>query len=97
MRCMLWSEMIKNYLIDNDNYYCVLSFGILWLYIWKMIYFYKKIFYSVFLWIFGLLLILGVSLSIYVKFEMKFLFVNIVEVGFEYYDFKIKEFVFKDL
>ena len=61
-----------------------------------MTHLYKKTFHSVLSRIFGSLLILGASLSIYAKPEMKPLPANIAEVGSEYYDFKIKEFVSKD-
>ena len=84
--------MIKIYLIDNDNYYCVLSFGISWLYIRKMTHLYRKIFTTVLSQIFGSLLILGASLSIYAKPEMKPLPANIAEIGSAYYSFKVKKF-----
>lgn len=88
--------MIKNYLIDNDNYYCMLSFSISWLCIRKMTHLYRKIFTTVLLRIFGSLLILGASLSIYAKPEMKPLPANIAEIGSAYYSFKVKEFVTTD-
>ena len=89
--------MIKICLIDNDNYYYVLSFGISWLCRGKMTHLYRKTFTTVLSRIFGSLLILVASLSIYAKPEMKPLPANIAEVGSEYYDFKIKEFASKDL
>ena len=88
--------MIKIYLIDNDNYYCVLSFGISWLYIRKMTHLYRKIFTTVLSQIFGSLLILGASLSIYAKPEMKPLPANIAEIGSAYYSFKVKKFTTTD-
>lgn len=80
--------MIKIYLIDNDYYYCVLSFSSSWLCIRKMTHLYRKIFTTVLLRIFSSLLILGASLSAYAKPEIKPLPANIAEIGSAYYSFK---------
>lgn len=60
-----------------------------------MTHLYRKIFTTVLLRIFGSLLILGASLSIYAKPEMKPLPANIAEIGSAYY-IKVKEFATTD-
>ena len=57
-----------------------------------MTHLYRKIFTSLLSRIFSSLLILGASLSIYAKPEMKPLPANIAEIGSAYYSFKVKEF-----
>jgi len=74
----------------------MLSFSISWLCIRKITHLYRKIFTSLLSRIFGSLLILGASLSIYAKPEMKPLPANIAEIGSAYYSFKVKEFATTD-
>ena len=57
-----------------------------------MTHLYRKTFTTVLSRIFSSLLILGVSLSIYAKPEIKPLPANIAEIGSAYYSFKVKEF-----
>lgn len=61
-----------------------------------MTHLYRKTFTTLLSRIFGLLLVLGVSLSIYAKPEMKPLPANIAEIGSAYYRFTVKEFATKD-